>query len=538
MKNFLKTLSKVAYVARLTNVKNKKLRILLSVILANLTVAIDIAIIILFSSLLTEKVDYDNRFVEIFLNLFLDNLIFLPLLIFFRFLFLFIEKLNIEIISLRVQENLRLRMMNEMYSKGNYSISDAYLYVNTVSMHVSGFFKTISVFLNSLLQVVGYSIFLLYSDSNIVFTIIAGLAMLYFPTKYLLKKGKYYQHQKFTLQQDVNSYVQRIIDNLFLIKILKTKVKEFENFSRILKEEKTSSVKNNIFGSLNSIIPGFTALFTLSLIIAFSSYTKSLTLEFIGVLLRLFQSLGSFNNTLNLVVNSSVHVEELYKLEENKGNTEKNSYFVNKKINNSIELTNIDFKYFGSEKNIFTNLNINFKRNTHTVITGPNGSGKSTLLGLISGLYIPTKGSITAHSDKLGYVGVTPLIIKGTLRENLQYGNEKLVKDEDMLDLIKEFMLFTKIDSSILNKEIDTKSLSSGQMQKISFMRALLNDVEILLLDESTSNLDKETKELIFNILSKNELTIINSTHNENEFHYNHHLKIEYIGEKRNLIFD
>ena len=57
-----------------------------------------------------------------------------------------------------------------------------------------------------------------------------------------------------------------------------------------------------------------------------------------------------------------------------------------------------------------------------------------------------------------------------------------------------------------------------GQMQKIAFIRALLSGVEILVLDESTANLDEDSKILIFNILHKTDVTIINSTHNRYDF--------------------
>ena len=57
-----------------------------------------------------------------------------------------------------------------------------------------------------------------------------------------------------------------------------------------------------------------------------------------------------------------------------------------------------------------------------------------------------------------------------------------------------------------------------GQMQKIAFMRALLSGVEVLILDESTSNLDEESKKLIFKILKEAKITIVNSTHNKRDF--------------------
>ena len=77
-------------------------------------------------------------------------------------------------------------------------------------------------------------------------------------------------------------------------------------------------------------------------------------------------------------------------------------------------------------------------------------------------------------------------------------------------------------------------------MQKIAFIRALIAGVEILLLDESTSNLDEKTKNLIFTILKDYEnLTIINSTHDPDKFSYaNNHLKIEIANEKRSFEYN
>ena len=143
-----------------------------------------------------------------------------------------------------------------------------------------------------------------------------------------------------------------------------------------LKKFTFSQINNVVYGALNSILPTFSTLFILTIILTSTNFVKTITIDFIGVLLRLFQSLSALNNGLNLVINSSVHVEELYKLDISSPVIFENNYQINRDINNAIELENVSFQYLNSKEKIFSNLNLEFKKNTHTIITGPNGSGK------------------------------------------------------------------------------------------------------------------------------------------------------------------
>ena len=120
-----------------------------------------------------------------------------------------------------------------------------------------------------------------------------------------------------------------------------------------------------------------------------------------------------------------------------------------------------------------------------------------------------------------------PLIFNATLKENILYGNPYKIEDSEIVNLVNKFELYKENEYS-LNNIVSNNSLSSGQMQKIAFMRALLNKNELLLLDESTSNLDIETKKLIFKILNEKKITILNSTHNYEDFEYDQHLRIIY----------
>ena len=81
-------------------------------------------------------------------------------------------------------------------------------------------------------------------------------------------------------------------------------------------------------------------------------------------------------------------------------------------------------------------------------------------------------------------------------------GNNKSISNETLMEYIDRFQIFNEKADDVLEKKVSIKTLSSGQLQKISFIRSLLSDVDILLLDESTSNLDENSRKLIFDILN------------------------------------
>jgi ATP-binding cassette subfamily B protein len=531
--NKFKNISRdVLFISRLTKVTKKKLRLILSIFLSNITVFADILIILVFANLLSGDGNNDSSY-YIFIKIIVDNLFLLPLLVVFRTLIVLIEKVNIQSLQLQVQKNLQLHILNEIYRKGNYSLADATFYVNTLSGHLSYFYGALAGMANSLIQIIVYSSFLIFTDFQTISIFAIGGIVLFFPTRFLLKLTRKYMHESYTFAQQTGRDIQRVIQNLFLIKILKTSIQELSLYENTITNYQNAQFRNLAYGTLNSLFPNFITIFTISILVSFFKFAQYLTLEFLGITLRLVQTIGAANGTLNMLVNSSVHIEKFIEFEENKLIVDTDYYKINEDQDYAVSLTNLDFKYFNSEELIFEDLNIQIKKGKHTVITGPNGSGKSTLLGLISQIYYPQKGEINIFTKHIGYVGVTPLIIDSTLRENLIYGNtNKSLSDSELIDMLKTFKLFDDEDYN-LEMQISNRTLSSGQMQKISFIRSLLSNTELLLLDESTSNLDSETRDLIFTVLKNKNITIINSTHNHDEFQYDHHLKIEYSQDKR-----
>ena len=318
-----------------------------------------------------------------------------------------------------------------------------------------------------------------------------------------------------------------------MIKILKKIEYEINQYNLTQNKFFNSQVMNLRYGTINSILPNFITIFFLSVVMIFFDFNSILTLEFIGVLLRLFQTLSNFNRSLSITTNSHVHLERLHKIDKNKGRSNKQNFVLDfsseeaQQTDLAVEFNSVSFRYFNSETEIFQNLNLKIKKNTHTVITGQNGSGKSTLLGLLSGVFYPTNGKVNSFSKEIAYIGAKPMIFHSTLRENLIYGVKNNIEEKELLKNLQKFEVFSEDTMMTLDTKISNKSLSSGQMQKISFIRALLINPDLLLLDESTANLDIKSKELIFKILSELNLTIINSTHNLSDFiDYDEHYEV------------
>ncbi len=149
------------------------------------------------------------------------------------------------------------------------------------------------------------------------------------------------------------------------------------------------------------------------------------------------------------------------------------------------------------------------------MIKGESGSGKSTLLSLILGMYQPVSGQITINGfeinsirdylyERIAYVGPDPYLIKGTLRENLLYGNSTYLDDKKLIETLKLVQCETLLNSlpdglnTILN---EAAKLSTGQKQRLAIAKALLRHPKLLIMDESTANLDHKTeKEIIDNL--------------------------------------
>ena len=197
-----------------------------------------------------------------------------------------------------------------------------------------------------------------------------------------------------------------------------------------------------------------------------------------------------------------------------------------------IDMKNVEKSFFiGTEKiNIFTDLSYECSENSFSLIKGPSGCGKSTLLSLIAGLTLVNSGSIRVFDHDLHVMDTESLAIfrsmiigivfqmghlisSLTIKENIILPVELSGRDEhDYEDrankLMEEFSLKHRKNSL-------PRQVSGGEFQRAAFVRALILDPPLLLVDEATSNQDQKTRQLIIDKLRdlKGKKTIVIISH-------------------------
>ncbi len=178
-----------------------------------------------------------------------------------------------------------------------------------------------------------------------------------------------------------------------------------------------------------------------------------------------------------------------------------------------IKLSNISFSFY-EEKRLLNDINLSINKGEIIGIVGKSGSGKSTLINIMLGLYQPTMGKVLVDDVEInqfnlkswhrtiGYVPQNPVLMEGTIQENIAFGefSDKVdetrlqwaVKNSGLKDFVSDLPLGLK--SIIGDKSLN---ISGGQRQRIAIARALYHQGKVLIFDEATSSLDRETEQLL-----------------------------------------
>lgn len=424
------------------------------------------------------------------------------------------------LLAMRNQYTKKIERNPSMLSKSNVGESVSILTNDIHTIEIAGFeafYRLIATIFTTL-----FALSALYAIHSVIMLTSIGLTIfLTVVPKYLAKKNpekmKLFsiQNEKFVNQsQLLLTGFQNLLFN-GKASLLSAKLKEY---NEQLIAKKIDFTKYSTRVNLQIVFLSIVAQF---FIIIETAYLNIMGFVTVGSIMSTGTIAGNVFNALSDLSSTFIEIKTTAAIFEKFEGVDEGEIKTITETFNDLELRDITFNY-PSEDKIISHLDLVIQKGDKVLIAGDSGSGKSTLMNLLNGIATPTKGSILYNQKditgkdflsiypKVNYVSNHTPIFEGTLRENLTLYSE--VAEEKVEQLLYMFKLQQWIN--VLDQPVKEIEISTGQLQRLGLIRALLSDVELLLLDESMSNIDAEMVQVLHNFILVNPaLTIIYISH-------------------------
>lgn len=316
----------------------------------------------------------------------------------------------------------------------------------------------------------------------------------------------------------LNSFLQEHITGMHIVQLFNRQEKEFNKFKSINASHRDAHIRGIFYYAVFFPIVEFLVAVTLAIIILYGTGSMmqnaiqpgELT-AFIMFINLFFRPVRAIADRFNNIQMGMVAAERIFELLDNTENTETSGTYIPDDFRGEIRFENVWFAYEG-ENWVLKDVSFTVKPGETIAIVGHTGSGKTTIIGLIARFYEHQRGNIYIDGVKIESYRLDFLrkrivsvlqdvfLFSGSIAENIRLKNPK-ISDLEIADAAKMIGAYDfihhlpgKFDFNVMERGM---SLSLGQRQLISFIRALACKPGIIMLDEATSNIDSETELLI-----------------------------------------
>lgn len=386
------------------------------------------------------------------------------------------------------------------------------------------FSQGVAAILADLLQIVFILAFMFYEDWRLTLISLSTLPLLMISTYIFKEKIKVAFNQVRNAVANLNSFVQEHITGMSIVQIFNNEEPEYKKFKEINKEHRQANMRSVLYYSVYFPVAEVIQALGIGLLVWFGAKgiiqeqvtfgTLIAFIMYIGMFFRPIRLIADRFNTLQLGIVSSSRIFHLLESDDNIPNEGK---LKPSDIRGEVAFNNVWFAY-NDEDYVLKDISFKVNPGETIALVGATGAGKSSIINLLNRFYDINKGQIcvdgvdvkeyelNALREKIGVVLQDVFLFSDTIAQNINLGNHEIDNQKIMeaAELVGARTFIERLPGQ-LNYNVMERgaTLSVGQRQLISFVRAMVYDPKIIVLDEATSSVDTETEELIQKAIEK-----------------------------------
>jgi ATP-binding cassette subfamily B protein len=386
--------------------------------------------------------------------------------------------------------------------------------------------------IGDLLQVIVIVAAMLYIDWELTIVVLLPIPLLIIATRIFQRSIKVAFQEIRTEVSNLNTYLQEHISGISIIQYFAREEQEYQKFKKINSRYRDANIRSNWYYSIFFPVVELISAMSLGLLIWYGSKSvleKPLDVQpgtittFIMCINMLFRPIRELADKFNTLQMGMVGAERVFKVLDTQETTVNNGTYAPEKLQGKISFKNVWFSYnqdgvVNDDSYVLKDISFEVKAGQTIALVGATGAGKSSTINILNRFYEIQKGKIEVDDiaikdyelnylrSNIATVLQDVFLFSDTILNNITLNNPKITFDE-VIDAAKKVGAHEFIErlpgGYYYNVMERGATLSSGQAQLISFIRALVYQPSILVLDEATSSVDTETEMLIQTAIEK-----------------------------------
>ncbi|WP_207428231.1 ABC transporter ATP-binding protein [Pedobacter sp. SYSU D00535] len=386
------------------------------------------------------------------------------------------------------------------------------------------FSEGLIVIIGDILQLAVLLGVMLYIDWELTLVVLLPMPLLMLAT-YVFKEAIKSAFQEVRTQVGhLNTFLQEHISGMSIIKYFARENQEMQKFEEINRKHRDANIRSNWHYSIFFPVVEIISALSLGLLVWYGSkliiqhqVTPGVVVAFIMYINMMFRPIRELADKFNTLQMGMVGAERIFAVLDTKEEEENTGFLKPERLKGHIRFENVWFAY--NEDNwVLKGINFEIKAGETLALVGATGAGKSSVINILNRFYAIGKGSVTIDGkdiqeydlaflrSRIATVIQDVFLFSDSIGNNISLNNPE-IKREQLVAAAKEVGAHEFIERLPGGYEYDVmergSTLSSGQAQLISFIRALVYNPTILVLDEATSSVDTETEILIQKAITK-----------------------------------